>query len=126
MSYFTSGGMESSNFALRGLAYASRKKGTISMFPLSNIIPLPTQQEFLRGKDLSLPFFPLINTGKIEVKRRYKVTYSQEVIEHFMNPKNAGEIPDADGVGIEGNPPCRDMMYLYIKVKDDKIEDRGH
>ncbi len=49
--------------------------------------------------------------------------YSQKVIEHFMNPRNVGEIPDADGVGIEGNPVYGDMMYLYIKVKDDKIED---
>jgi nitrogen fixation NifU-like protein len=49
--------------------------------------------------------------------------YSQKVIEHFMNPRNVGEIPDADGVGIEGNPVCGDMMYLYIKVKDDRIED---
>jgi hypothetical protein len=70
----------------------------------------------LRKKDLRLPFFPLINMGKIEVKRRYKVTCSQEVIDHFMNPKNVGEIPDADGVGIERNPVCGDMMYLYIKV----------
>uniref|UniRef100_A0A832GMF8 Fe-S cluster assembly scaffold protein NifU n=1 Tax=Caldimicrobium thiodismutans TaxID=1653476 RepID=A0A832GMF8_9BACT len=49
--------------------------------------------------------------------------YSQKVIEHFMNPKNVGEIPDADGVGIEGNPVCGDMMYLYIKVRDNLIED---
>ena len=57
------------------------------MFPLSNIIPLPTHQEFLRRKDLRVPFFPLINMGKIEVKRKDEVMYSQEVIEHFMNPK---------------------------------------
>lgn len=49
--------------------------------------------------------------------------YSQKVMEHFMNPKNVGEIPDADGIGIEGNPVCGDMMYLFIKVKDDRIED---
>ena len=64
--------------------------------------------------------------GKIEVKGRDKVMHSQKVIEHFMNPKKVGEIPDADGVEREGNPACGDMMYLYIKVKDDKIEDRGH
>jgi hypothetical protein len=61
----------------------------------------------LRKKDLRLPFFPLINMGKIEVKRRDEVMYSQKVIEHFMNPRNVGEIPDADGVGIEGNPCLR-------------------
>lgn len=49
--------------------------------------------------------------------------YSEKVIEHFMNPRNVGEIPDADGIGIEGNPVCGDMMYLYIKVKDNRIED---
>ncbi|MFN3567541.1 MAG: Fe-S cluster assembly scaffold protein NifU [Caldimicrobium sp.] len=49
--------------------------------------------------------------------------YNEKVLEHFMNPKNVGEIPDADGVGIEGNPVCGDMMYLYIKVKDEKIEE---
>ena len=40
-----------------------------------------------------------------------------------MNPRNVGEIPDADGVGIEGNPVCGDVMKIYIKVKDDKIVD---
>ena len=75
---------------------------------------------------MRLPFFPLINTGKIKVKRRDEVMYSPKVIERFMNPRNVDEIPDADGVGIEGNPACGDMMYLHIKVKDDKIEDRGH
>ncbi|BAU23897.1 FeS cluster assembly scaffold IscU [Caldimicrobium thiodismutans] len=49
--------------------------------------------------------------------------YSEKVLDHFMNPRNVGEIPDADGVGIEGNPVCGDMMYLYIKVKNERIED---
>ena len=49
--------------------------------------------------------------------------YSQKVMEHFMNPRNVGEMPDADGVGIEGNPVCGDAMKLYIKVKDDRIVD---
>ncbi|RMG03862.1 MAG: Fe-S cluster assembly scaffold protein NifU [Nitrospirae bacterium] len=49
--------------------------------------------------------------------------YSKEVMDHFMNPRNVGEIPDADGVGIEGNPTCGDVMKLFIKVKDNKIED---
>lgn len=40
-----------------------------------------------------------------------------------MNPRNVGEIPDADSVGIEGNPVCGDVMKIYIKVKDDKIVD---
>lgn len=49
--------------------------------------------------------------------------YTPKVMEHFFNPRNIGEIPDADGVGTVGNPVCGDMMTIYIKVKDDKIED---
>jgi nitrogen fixation NifU-like protein len=49
--------------------------------------------------------------------------YSQKVMEHFKNPHNMGEIPDADGVGSVGNPVCGDMMTIYIKVKDDRLED---
>jgi nitrogen fixation NifU-like protein len=44
-------------------------------------------------------------------------------MENFKNPKNTGEIPDADGVGTVGNPVCGDMMTMYIKVKDNRIED---
>ncbi|NIA09938.1 MAG: Fe-S cluster assembly scaffold protein NifU, partial [Nitrospiraceae bacterium] len=49
--------------------------------------------------------------------------YSKKVIEHFRNPRNMGEIKDADGVGEVGNPVCGDMMTIYIKVKDGKLED---
>ncbi|MEM2904391.1 MAG: Fe-S cluster assembly scaffold protein NifU [Candidatus Bathyarchaeia archaeon] len=49
--------------------------------------------------------------------------YSTKVMEHFRNPRNMGEIPDADGVGTVGNPVCGDMMTVYIKVKGDVIED---
>ena len=49
--------------------------------------------------------------------------YSEKVMEHFMNPRNVGEIEDADGIGEEGNPVCGDMMTFYIKVKDDHLED---
>ena len=49
--------------------------------------------------------------------------YSEQVMEHFSNPRNVGEIPDADGVGIEGNPTCGDIMKIYIKVEDDHIKD---
>ncbi len=44
-------------------------------------------------------------------------------MEHFRNPRNMGEMPDADGVGTVGNPVCGDLMTIYIKVKDDKIAD---
>ncbi len=49
--------------------------------------------------------------------------YSQKVMEHFRNPRNMGEIPDADGVGTVGNPVCGDVMTIYIKVKDNRIVD---
>ncbi|MFH0815703.1 MAG: Fe-S cluster assembly scaffold protein NifU [Methanobacteriota archaeon] len=49
--------------------------------------------------------------------------YSEKVMEHFKNPKNVVEIPDADGVGEVGNPTCGDLMTMYIKVKDGVIED---
>ena len=49
--------------------------------------------------------------------------YSEKVLDHFRNPRNVGEIEDADGVGTVGNPVCGDMMSVYIKVEDDKIED---
>jgi nitrogen fixation NifU-like protein len=50
--------------------------------------------------------------------------YSDEVMEHFTNPRNVGEIEDADGVGEVGNPVCGDMMTFYIKVdKDERLED---
>jgi nitrogen fixation NifU-like protein len=49
--------------------------------------------------------------------------YSEKVMDHFTNPRNVGEIKDADGVGTVGNPTCGDLMTMYIKVKDNKIED---
>ena len=49
--------------------------------------------------------------------------YNKKVMEHFTNPRNVGEIPDADGIGEMGNPVCGDAMKIFIKVKDDKIVD---
>jgi nitrogen fixation NifU-like protein len=49
--------------------------------------------------------------------------YSDKVMDHFMNPRNVGEITDPDGVGEVGNPVCGDMMTFYIKVKDAHLED---
>ncbi len=49
--------------------------------------------------------------------------YSAKVMDHFTNPRNVGEMPDADGIGTEGNPVCGDVMKIYIKVSDDKITD---
>jgi nitrogen fixation protein NifU and related proteins len=49
--------------------------------------------------------------------------YSDKVMDHFMNPRNVGEIQNADGVGEVGNPVCGDMMTFYIKVDQDRIAD---
>ena len=49
--------------------------------------------------------------------------YSEKVMDHFMNPRNVGEIPDADGVGTVGNPVCGDMMAFYIKVDNGHLSD---
>ncbi len=49
--------------------------------------------------------------------------YSEKVMEHFSNPRNVGEIKDADGIGKVGNPVCGDLMWIYIKVKDNRLED---
>jgi nitrogen fixation NifU-like protein len=49
--------------------------------------------------------------------------YSELVMQHFSNPHNVGVIEDADGVGKVGNPMCGDVMEMFIKVKDDRIDD---
>lgn len=49
--------------------------------------------------------------------------YSEKVMEHFMHPRNVGEIENPDGIGDVGNPVCGDMMSFYIKVKDNRLED---
>ena len=49
--------------------------------------------------------------------------YSETVMEHFTNPRNVGEIEDADGIGEIGNAKCGDIMKMYIKVRDNRIVD---
>jgi nitrogen fixation protein NifU and related proteins len=49
--------------------------------------------------------------------------YSATVMDHFMHPRNVGEIEDAGGVGEVGNPACGDMMRLYLKIEDGRIVD---
>ncbi len=49
--------------------------------------------------------------------------YSEKVMDHFMHPRNMGEIEDASGVGEVGNPACGDVMRLYLKIEDGKIID---
>ncbi len=49
--------------------------------------------------------------------------YSEKVMDHFRNPRNVGEMTDADGIGEVGNAKCGDIMRMYIKVKDNIITD---
>jgi len=49
--------------------------------------------------------------------------YSDKVMDHFQNPRNVGEIKNADGVGEEGNARCGDIMKLWIKVENNRIVD---
>lgn len=49
--------------------------------------------------------------------------YTEQVMDHFMNPRNMGEMEDANGVGTVGNAKCGDIMRIYIKVENDVITD---
>ena len=49
--------------------------------------------------------------------------YSEKVMDHFMNPRNVGEIENADGVGMVGNAKCGDIMKMYLKIENDVITD---
>ena len=49
--------------------------------------------------------------------------YSEKVMDHFRNPRNVGVIEDADGVGEVGNAKCGDIMKMYLKIRDDMVED---
>lgn len=49
--------------------------------------------------------------------------YSDKVKDHFENPRNVGEIPDADGIGEVGNQKCGDIMKMYLKIENDIIVD---
>ena len=49
--------------------------------------------------------------------------YSKEVMDHFTNPRNVGEMPDASGIGQVGNPTCGDLLWVYIRVENDVMTD---
>ena len=49
--------------------------------------------------------------------------YSEKVMDHFTNPRNVGEIENADGVGTVGNPKCGDIMRIFLKIEDNVITD---
>lgn len=52
-----------------------------------------------------------------------KMPYNERVMDHFLNPRNVGEIPDADGVGNVGNPVCGDVMKMSLRIENDIIVD---
>jgi nitrogen fixation NifU-like protein len=52
-----------------------------------------------------------------------ELPYSEKVMDHFMNPRNVGEIPDANGIGNVGNPVCGDIMRMYLKIENGTIVD---
>lgn len=52
-----------------------------------------------------------------------QMPYGEKVMDHFLHPRNVGEIPDASGVGNVGNPVCGDVMRMYIKVDNGRITD---
>lgn len=49
--------------------------------------------------------------------------YSDKVLDHFSSPRNVGELEDANGIGEVGNAKCGDIMKMFVKIKDNKIED---
>lgn len=50
------------------------------------------------------------------------MAYSEKVMDHFANPRNVGELPDANGIGEVGNSKCGDIMKMYVKIENGKIE----
>ena len=56
-------------------------------------------------------------------ERRLFMEYTEQVMDHFMNPRNMGEMENPDGVGTVGNAKCGDIMRIYIKVEDNVITD---
>ena len=52
-----------------------------------------------------------------------QLPYSEKVMDHFTNPRNVGEIPDASGIGTVGNPVCGDVMKMYLKIENEIITD---
>ena len=56
-------------------------------------------------------------------KKEIVMQYSEKVMDHFTNPRNVGEIENADGVGVVGNAKCGDIMKIYLKIENDVITD---
>jgi nitrogen fixation NifU-like protein len=58
-----------------------------------------------------------------EEKDKMFSAYSEKVMDHFLHPRNVGEIPDANGIGNVGNPICGDVMRMYLKIENGMITD---
>lgn len=65
----------------------------------------------------------VLQTNSRRVREDTMPIYSDKVMDHFMHPRNVGEIENPDGVGEVGNPVCGDMMSFYIRVKDNRLSD---
>ena len=63
------------------------------------------------------------STAHTRLRREVIQMYSKKLMDLFKNPHNMGKIEDADAIGKVGNPTCGDVMYIYLKVKDNVIED---
>jgi nitrogen fixation NifU-like protein len=59
----------------------------------------------------------------VEEEGGFLMEYSEKVMDHFMNPRNVGEIEDASGVGTVGNAKCGDIMKVYLKIENDVVVD---
>jgi len=80
--------------------------------------PIRSQVQYWQSSDNKVYIIP----RPLSVERWLRM-YTDKVMDHFMNPKNMGEMKDADGIGKVGNPVCGDLMWVFIKVKDDILVD---
>jgi nitrogen fixation NifU-like protein len=64
-----------------------------------------------------------IISRKREVRKTMAMSYSEKVMDHFINPRNVGEMEDPDGVGEVGNARCGDIMRVYLRIKDGVLDD---
>lgn len=98
---------------------------------LEATLPSCAEEETLKTHAFS--HIPLIRgrslDGKSIIRRRTRalegevVMYSEKVMDHFMNPRNVGEIEDANGIGEVGNTVCGDIMKMFLKIEKDVIVD---
>jgi nitrogen fixation NifU-like protein len=59
----------------------------------------------------------------IEFRQEVVIMYNETVMSHFQSPQNVGAIPDASGVGEVGNVICGDILRVFVKIRDDRLDD---